>query len=155
MLPSEFYERTKVNLTGEEYADVERLYDIVQMDKDQFCAEWAMIKDFQLIKEIAEGVKGLVAEHDRREKELSDKFVATQKKAVAIEKDGEKRAKELNLRFEEFAKRIVRANAQDERELLIQDVIEEELGYHFIIKTKFEAGIPLSNEEIAYMVGKL
>lgn len=164
MLQSEFFEKTHITLTGEEYADVECLYNAVKMDKDEFCKRWVSEKKNPLFKELAEAfcheyrmhladinqmqangksyneeiehLKGQLAEKDRFHTEEMDKL-----------------SKKEGCKFVEFAKRIIRAN--EEGDLRVYDAIEEECGIALIILTKREAGIPLSESEIDYMVGRL
>lgn len=149
MLQSEFFERTKVNLSGEEYIKVETLYDEVQMDKDEFCKEWLKLRNNPLMKETIEAF--YKSQHMVIEIELLKKKIDEQKKFYegTIERGSEKWADTMM----EFAKKIIRAN--EEGDLRVYDVVEEEYGIGFIIKTKREAGIPLSESEIDYMVGKL
>ena len=59
MLQSEFFERTGVNLTGEEYKEVERIYDSVQMDKNEFCELWLKNRDNKIIAELMDTIKKL------------------------------------------------------------------------------------------------
>lgn len=153
MLQSEFFERTKLSLTVEEYKRVEAIYVNVKMDKDEFCKQWMKLKANPLISEIAEAMiendeilRESMAKRQQLEAELEEQkkygeeSIGNLRQSMAVEKM-------------EFAKRIVRAN--EEGELRVYDVIEEEYGIGFIIKTKHEAGIPLSEDEINYMVGKL
>ena len=149
MLQSEFFERTKVNLTGEEYVKIETLYNEVQMDKDEFCKEWLKLRNNPLLKETIEAfyksqqmvyeisklkgeIKAMEAAHSIEKEEINDKWMDI---------------------MGDFAKTIVRAN--EDGDARVYDVIEEQYGIAFIIKTKYEANIPLSDEEIKYMVSKL
>lgn len=157
MLQSEFIERTKVQVTGEEYADIEFLYMNVEMDKDEFCKWWLKNRNNKLFQDISnayikdmkrknEDVDRLYTENQNLKAQLDE-----QKKFYegSIQKGSEMWANTMK----EFAKRIVRAN--EENEMRVSEVVEEEYSLDFIIKTKHEAGIPLSEEEINYMVGKL
>ena len=54
MLQSEFYERTHITLTGEEYADVEFLYMNVEMNKDEFCKQWLKNRSNKLFQQISD-----------------------------------------------------------------------------------------------------
>lgn len=163
MLQSEFFERTHITLTGEEYADVECLYNAVKMDKDKFCKCWVSEKKNPLFKELAEAfcheyrihlsdihqmlangkcyneeinrLKGQLAEKDRIREEMLNEV---------SKRNGE--------HLTDFAKKIILSGVEDEN---LYDIIEEECGIKFIILVKREAGIPLSESEIDYMVGKL
>lgn len=159
MLQSEFYERTHITLTGEEYADVECLYNAVKMNKDEFCKHWVSEKKNPLFKELADAYRSEFNRHLIDVKQLTDMLNSLKEDFNAYTKQSKQEydtlSKNAEARLTDFARRIVRSNAQDERELLVQDVVEEDFGFDFIIKTKFEAGLTLSNDEIAYMVGKL
>lgn len=156
MLPSEFFERTNVNLTGNEYANVEEVYNAVKMDKDDFCKWWLKNRNNKLYQELADAYIKEVGRHlaelkamERTNKELREEFDEYKaKKAVDIEFITETHAKA----HREFAKKLILAQSEDYKGY---DVIEEEFGIGFIIKTKREAGIPLSDAEIDYMVSKL
>jgi len=160
MLQSEFYERTGVTLTSDEYAEVEHLYNNVKMNKDEFCKQWLKLRNNKLFNEVAEGLL-------RRERELVEKvnkmyadinslkseYCEYRIEQAAELEQAQRRADE---RITDFAKRVVIANGDDACMLKeVERVVEEEFGYPFVIKSKHEAGIPLSNEEISYMVGKL
>ena len=54
-----------------------------------------------------------------------------------------------------FAKCIIRANEDEANQQRVYEVVEEQYGIAFIIKAKREAGIPLTEDEINYMVSKL
>lgn len=153
MLQSEFYERTKVTLDSEQYKRVEAVYNEVEMDKDEFCKEWHKMRNSKLMGEIEDAMLA-----------LSDKVAAYQIQINRLKREAEstkeahmKYVKEINdihlAEREEFAKRIICSLGEEKN--ATYDIIEEEFGYAFIIKTKHEAKIALSNEEISYMVGKL
>ena len=157
MLQSEFFERTHITLTGEEYADVECLYNAVKMNKDEFCKRWVSEKKNPLFKELAEAF--IIEESKYRDDvaSLSRISESLRKEFDEFKKSKQKEIDNIQsfhstLR-DEFGKRIVRANC--EGELRVEEVIEEEFGYGFLIKAKREAGIPLSDKEIDYMVGLL
>lgn len=153
MLQSEFYERTKVNLTGEEYSDVEKLYDGVQMDKDQFCKHWLKLRNNPLFIELAEAYRKADTYGSMQNSELIRTRKEMEEKE-ALHKQQMKEQRKTDLAHSvEFVKSIIRAN--EEGGPRVYDTIEEEYGIDFIIITKHEAGIPLSDEEIKYMVGKL
>ena len=157
MLQSEFFERTKVSLTGEEYADVECLYNAVKMDKDEFCKRWVSEKKNPLFKELAEAYCheyrmhiADVSQLQANSKSLREDFEKFKK---LKKEEAENEFLKNDHRYTELAKRIIRANTDSD--MRVEEVIEEEFGYGFIIKAKREAGIALSDEEIDYMVGKL
>lgn len=149
MLQSEFYERTKVNLTGEEYVKVETLYNEVHMDKDEFCKQWLKLRNNPLMKETIEAFyesQQMIITIAKLENEIK-------KQKEQYESEIEKVENIHSTKMKEFAKRIIRAN--EDGDLRVYDVVEEEYDMGFIIKAKREAGIPLSESEIDYMVGKL
>jgi len=149
MLVSEFTERTGVQLEPEEYQNVETMYNEVKMNKDDFCKEWKKLYKNPLMKEIVESF----AKFRAKEREISDvKAQLAEEKRVRLEMLTEL-AKRNNERFVDFAKRIILANEEDD--LHVYDTIEEECGIAFIIQTKHDADIPLSDKEISYMVSKL
>lgn len=156
MLPSEFTERTKITPTSEEYADIEQLYNGVQLDKDKFCKEWLKLRNNPLFKELSEAycrevrrhlsdVASLQATCEELRKEY-DNF--TNQKA----KDIEDIIKKKNANFNAFGEKIICLNLDDKK---LYDIIEEEFSLKFIIQTKHDNDIPLSDEEISYLVGKL
>lgn len=163
MLQSEFYERTHIILSAEEYADVECLYNAVKMNKDSFCLRWVSEKKNPLFKELAEAfcheyrihisdINQMQANGESYNKEIEHL------KGQLAEKDRirEEMLNEANKRngehLTDFAKKIILSGVEDET---LYDIIEEECGIKFIILVKREAGIPLSESEIDYMVGKL
>ena len=131
MLQSEFFERTKVTLDGDRYAKVEAVYNEIRMDKDEFCAEWKKARNG---KEI-DILNAQLNEKDRFHQE--EMFRQSKKQGEALT---------------ELAKKIILTNSDEKR---LYDVMEEDFGIGFIIRTKHEAGIPLSEDEINYMVSKL
>lgn len=156
MLQSEFIERTGITLTSQEYVDVEELYNGVKMDKDKFCAEWKKLRNNPLFKELAEAychesrmhladVNQLQAICQSLRKDFDNMEKAKNQQIEDRIKQGEKITKE-------FATKIIYAQCDDPK---VYDIVEEEFGIAFIIRTKHEAGIPLLDEEIKYLVGKL
>ena len=164
MLQSEFFERTHITLTGEEYADVECLYNAVKMDKDEFCKRWVAEKKNPLFKELAEAYCHEYKMHiaDINQMEANGKSYNEEiehLKGQLTEKDRvhedilSETLKKNNAEFMSFVRSLITANEDSARK--VYDVIEEKCGIGFIIRTKREAGIPLSESEIDYMVGKL
>ena len=153
MLQSEFYDRTKVQLDSEQYAKVEAVYNAVKMDKDEFCAEWKKLSKSKLMGEIEDSMRAREQEYGEKLNEIRElkKQLDEQRRYYegVVLKGGQKWAETMM----EFAQRIVRAN--EDGDLRVYDVVEEQYGIGFIIKTKHEAGIPISEAEINYMVGKL
>ena len=153
MLQSEFFERTKVNLTGEDYADVEKLYNSVRMDKDAFCKHWLKLRNNQLFIELAEAFRKADTFGRLQNDELkrTNKEMAEKEELHKQQLDEQRKSDFAHI--DELVKSIIIAN--EESNAKVYDTIEEEYGIGFIIKTKHENGIPLSEEEINYMVGKL
>ena len=157
MLQSEFFERTHITLTADEYADVECLYNAVKMDKDEFCKNWVSERENPLFKELAEAYCHEYRMHLADVNQLQATCESLHKDFDQLKAGRDAEIDNIinvhNNAHNEFAKRIIRANC--EGDLRVEDVIEEEFGIGFIIRTKREAGIPLSDSEIDYMVSKL
>lgn len=153
MLQSEFFERTKVVVDGEEYAKIEAVYNEVQMDKDDFCAEWKKIRNSKLLGEIEDAIVRLTAHLVDKDITIQELQKQLQDQKEHYESAIQKRSDLLTNSMAEFAKKIIRAN--EDGDLRVYDVVEEEYSIGFIIKTKHEAGVPLTEQEISYMVGKL
>ena len=78
MLQSEFYDRTGVTLTTEEYGEVENIYNRVQMNKDEFCKLWMKCRDNKIIKELVQtcmGYEKKCAALEKVEKEFERQIV--------------------------------------------------------------------------------
>lgn len=149
MLPSEFIERTGIQLEAEEYINVETMYNEVKMNKDDFCKEWKRLHNNPLMKEIVESF----AKFRTMEQEIAKMKAQLEEKDRVHEEMLDEQAKKDGLALMDFTKRIIRAN--EESKAKVYDTVEEECGIGFIIRTKHEAALPLSDEEVAYMVGKL
>lgn len=152
MLQSEFFERTKVNLDPNQYAKVEAVYNEVQMDKDEFCAEWKKLRNNRLMGEVETAMHTLARENEAKDRRIVILEAQLQEKDRFHLEQMEVQSKRYGEQSIALAKKIV-ASLSDEKRLY--DVLEENFGIGFIIRTKHEAGIPLSEEEINYMVGKL
>ena len=141
MLQSEFFDRTKVTLTAEQYGEVENIYNRLKMDKDEFCQLWLKNRDNKIIAE------------------LMDHILATEKKLYAAEEVVAKTdriiAKEhekMQERLDNLGRRIV-ANFYDDTK--IYDAIEEEFTLDFIIKVKLENNMDLEEHERKHLIQKL
>ena len=141
MLQSEFFDRTKVTLTAEQYGEVENIYNRLKMDKDEFCQLWLKNRDNKIIAE------------------LMDHILATEKKLYAAEEVVAKTdriiAKEhekMQERLDNLGRRIV-ANFYDDAK--IYDAIEEEFTLDFIIKVKLENNMDLEEHERKHLIQKL
>ena len=156
MLQSEFFERTKVNLTGEEYAKVEAIYNILpNMDKDEFCKEWLKLKDNPLIKEIAEGavrVEREKLEAEQTSRECKQRLTNMEE---AHEKEILKMGELHKQHMEDFAGKLIKACEYEDMPTAMYQEIEEEFGLPFIIRNKWKNSIELQDTEIQYMVDKL
>lgn len=157
MMQSEFYDRTHMNLTGDAYEEVQEIYNGVKMNKDEFCKHWVEERLNPLFKELAAAYIQECKKHRLDVSKLEADIKSLKEDSDKYKEQKEKEIEKNNSYFEqqhvEFAKRVVRANCDGD--LRVEEVIEEEFGYGFIIRAKHEAGIPLSNEEIGYMVSKL
>ena len=151
MLQSEFYEMTKENLTPEEYAEVEAVYTEVDMKKDEFCREWLKLRKSKLMSEIQRAMLKMENLIYEKSDTISKMQTTLKEKDSQYNKRIEKIVKEHNEQKCDFAKKILFTGVSEE----VYDIIEEELGIDFIIKANHETGMPLSDKEIDYMVGKL
>ena len=156
MLQSEFFERTKVSLTADEYGLVEEIYNAIKMNKDEFCKWWLENRNNKLYQELADAY---LLEASRHRADVTCMTRANEEIHNEFEEYKKQKAEEIdrivnahNNAHNDFAARIIRTQCDDPK---VYDVIEEEFTIGFIIKTKREAGIALTDEEIDYMVGKL
>lgn len=154
MLQSEFFERTKVNLTGEEYAKVEHIYNSVQMDKDEFCQLWLQNRNNKIISELMDTIKKL--EDDCAALKGVNENIMKEAEEMKAQYEAEISQDDLQHRnaMEDFGKRIIKAGEYDFPSD-IYDVVEEEFGMPFIIKAKDEMSLEFSDDEISYMVKKV
>lgn len=141
MLQSEFYDRTGVTLTAEEYGDVENIYNRVQMDKDEFCKLWLKNRDNQIIKELVQTCMTL----ERKNAALED---ANKKHESTMAKEREKNDERMN----NLARRILMNMGDDSR---IYDAIEEEFTLDFIVRVKLENDMELEEHERKHLLSKL
>lgn len=149
MLPSEFIERTGVQLETEEYMNVETMYNEVKMNKDDFCKEWKRLHNNPLMKEIVESF----AKFRTMEQEISKMKAQLEEKDRVREEMLDEQAKKDGLALMDFTKRIIRANEESKEK--VYDVVEEECGLDFICKTKLEEGIELKSHEVNHLIKKL
>ena len=153
MLQSEFFERTGVNLTGEEYAKVEAIYNILpNMDKDEFCMEWKKLKDNLLIKEITKAARNLETEKLEAEQTIRDSKAKIAAMTEAHQKDIEKIGENYKKHMEEFGRK--RVTHMDDYTYIYDD-INEEFGMDFICRVKLEENIELEKEEREHLIKKL
>ncbi|MBQ9655945.1 MAG: hypothetical protein IJV38_07980 [Prevotella sp.] len=141
MLQSEFYDRTHVSLSAEEYGKVENIYNRLQMDKDEFCQLWLKNRDNKIIAELMTYIMG-------NEKKLYD----LEKRSEGFDKLLQKVQKENEERIQEFGRKII-SNFEDDTR--IYDVCEEEFGLDFICKVKLENNMDLDSHEREHLVKKL
>lgn len=145
MLQSEFYERTGVTLSSEEYAKVERIYDNVKMDKDHFCEEWLKIRSNPLFIETMDAFETMEKENFH----LKDENSSLKNR---YDKDVDEARKEGQDKLEALALRLI-PNLDDETR--IYDILEEEFTLDFIIKVKLQENMDLDLHERDYLIGKL
>jgi hypothetical protein len=141
MLQSEFYDRTHVILSAEEYGEVENIYNRLQMDKDEFCQLWLKNRDNKIIAELMTYIMG-------KEKTLYD----LEKRSEGFDKLLQKVQEENEERIQEFGRKII-SNFEDDTR--IYDACEEEFGLDFICKVKLENNIDLESHEREHLVKKL
>lgn len=138
MLQSEFFERTGVNLTGEEYAKVEHIYNSVQMDKDEFCQLWLQNRDNKIIAELMNTLTR--AEDDCVALKSTNKGLVDEMELMEAAHRAEVENDSLMYRnnIEELGKKIIKAGEYD-FPADIYDVVEEEFGLPFIIHSKWSS----------------
>ena len=141
MLQSEFYDRTHVSLSAEEYGEVENIYNRLQMDKDEFCQLWLKNRDNKIIAELMTYIMG-------KEKTLYD----LEKRSEGFDKLLQKVQEENEERIREFGRKII-SNFEDDTR--IYDACEEEFGLDFIIKVKLQENMDLESHEREHLVKKL
>ena len=153
MLPQEFYERTKLNLTGEEYAEVEALYNIVpDIDKDEFCKLWMKLKDNLLIQALGKGVLNAIRKSDEFQQEIARKKVQIDQLSEAHKKEMQKIGEQYNVHMKDFGRKMI-VNMNDS--IHLYDNITEEFGYDFLLRVKLEENIDLDSKEREYLAKKL
>ena len=145
MLQSEFYERTGVTLSAEEYAKVERIYDNVKMDKDHFCEEWKKIRTNTLFNEMMDAFEAMEKENFS----LNDKVSSLESR---YESDIEKERKQAHDKLESLAMRLIPSIDDDTR---IYDILEEEFTLDFIIKVKLQENMDLELHERQHLIKML
>lgn len=152
MLQSEFYDRTHIKLSGDEYADVENIYNNVKMNKDAFCKHWVEEKENPLFKELAEAFleqakKLLQAQIDLGKIEHKYK---SEIESIKNEHESILAAKEEE--HKSFGSKII-SNFEDDKG--IYDVCEEEFGLDFIIKVKLQENMDLEEHERKHLIERL
>lgn len=141
MLQSEFYDRTHVSLSAEEYGEVENIYNRLQMDKDEFCQLWLKNRDNKIIAELMTYIMG-------NEKKLYD----LEKRSEGFDKLLQKVQEENEERIREFGRKIISSLDYEES---IYEACEEEFGLDFICKVKLENDINLETHEREHLAKKL
>jgi len=141
MLQSEFYDRTHVSLSAEEYGEVENIYNRLQMDKDEFCQLWLKNRDNKIIAELMTYIMG-------NEKKLYD----LEKRSEGFDKLLQKVQEENEERIQEFGRKII-SNFEDDTR--IYNICEEEFGLDFIIKVKLQEDMDLEEHERKHLIEKL
>lgn len=152
MLQSEFYERTGVTLSGEEYAKVERVYDYVKMDKDHFCEEWLKIRSSALFDETMDAFEALEKENFSLKDEISSLKSKIEQYKVECENEITKTQEQYLRKVNDLGKKII-ANIDDETR--IYDILEEEFTLDFIIRAKLEGNLDLMQHEREHLIKKL
>jgi hypothetical protein len=155
MMQSEFFERTGVNLTGEEYADVEHIYNSVQMNKDEFCQLWLKNRDNKIIAELMDIIKKL--EDDCQELKKINETQENEYESFKAQMEGElqQMSDTHKQHMEDFAGKLIQACEYEDMPTAMYQEIEEEFGLPFIIRNKWNHSIELQDAEIQYMVDKL
>jgi hypothetical protein len=155
MLQSEFFERTGENVTGDVYAKIENIYNNVSVDKDVFCAGWKKYKNNEFVADLMDCVLRLIKERDDLMKEKKQILAEKEDEKVRHNNELQDCAKIWDKSNKEFAKNLLLALESERMAANIYAQIEQEFGIGWIIKTKRENGIMLTESEIDYMVSKL
>ena len=141
MLQSEFYDRTKVTLTGEEYARVEEIYNRTKVEKDEFCKLWLEIRNNKILDELLDHTLKMENLLDKAESSISNH-----------KKELEKERERSEQRMKDFARKIVERFGDDKA---IYDAVEEEFTLDFIVKVKLENRFELEEHEREHLLKKL
>ena len=152
MLQSEFYDRTHVSLSGDDYADVENIYNNVKMDKDDFCKHWVEEKENPLFKELAEAFLKQAKELLQAQIDLGTIEHKYKSEIESIKNEHESILAAKEEEHKSFGYRIV-ANLDDESR--IYDICEEEFTLDFICKVKLEENIEREEHEREHLLKKL
>lgn len=152
MLQEEFFERTKVQLTGEEYKKVEAIYNSVQMDKDEFCKLWLKNRENKIIVELMDTIKNL--ESGCQALKLTNANLSVEMEALKEHQEDELKAMSDTYKrnMEEFGRKMV---VHFDDDTLRYDAIAEEYGLDAICKWKLEEDIELEKEEREHLIKKL
>ena len=156
MLQAEFYDRTKVHLTPEQYNEVEKIYNACEMDKDLFCKAWLQIRDnelvYQLCTEMAKKVEKLELDNADFKKDQEELVKEIDQIKAKHESENLEQSEVFDAHMKEFGEKIVLNLGDDSR---LYDAVEEEFGLGFIIKIKLENDFDLEQEERDYLIKKL
>lgn len=156
MSQSEFYERTKVHLSPEQYAEVEKIYDACEMDKDLFCRAWLQIRDnelvYQLCTEMSKRVDKLEYENADFKRDYEHLVNEVEKIRKQNEIENLEQSEVFDAHLKGFGEKIVLNLGDDSR---LYDAVEEEFGLGFIIKVKLENDMDLEEHERKYLIQKL
>lgn len=152
MLQSEFYERTGVNLSGEEYANVEHIYTSVQMNKDEFCQLWLKNRDNKIIDELMNTIKKLEKDCKALE-EANDSLVKERDRVISqSKKQFQKNSEEFDVHMKEFGRKIIVHIDDNSR---IYDACEEEFGLDYICRVKLEERLEIKDIEREHLIKML
>lgn len=152
MLPSEFFEKTGVNLTSEEYAKVEHIYMSVKMDQAEFCKLWLENRDNKIISELMETITEFEKENSDFEVKIGSLKRKIEQNKLEYEKEITKVKEQYLWKMNDLGKRIV-TNINDETR--IYDILEEEFTLDFIIRAKLEENLDLMQHEREHLIKKL
>ncbi len=141
MLQSEFFERTNVTLTGEQYGEVENIYNRLQMNKDEFCKLWLENRDNKIIKELMDYILG-----------IEKKLAVAEQNAAKCDKIIKSEREKCQERMDSLGRKIISNLYDDSR---IYDALEEEFTLDFIIKVKLENNMDLEEHERKHLIEKL
>lgn len=152
MLQSEFYERTHTKLSGEEYADVENIYNNVEMQKDDFCQHWVEEKKNPLFKELAAAFCKQTKELLQAQSDLGTIEHKYKSEIESIRKEYERILADKEEAHKSLGRKII---SSLDYEGSIYEACEEEFGLDFICKVKLENDINLETHEREHLAKKL
>ena len=154
MLLSEFIDRTGVNLNGIEYAEIEKIYVESSLDKDAWCEGWKRTRNDAFVQDCFDIIRTLLNRVELETNIGKQLDAEIDRMKTAHEKELKTLSESCTEQSQEFAKRIIR-HLSSELPYTIWQEIEQEYGFGFIIKSKREMGIALSEQEIDYLISKI
>lgn len=133
MQKQEFIERVKIEVTDEQYQEIEAMYMAAgNMDKDVFCAEWKKHGQSLLVAELMKQIvvmKGVIS--------------ANHNQILDFQKQKKEEASFLLERAQKFG------------DIYLLERAVKLVGHSEVIRMKFEKGLPLWDLDRKYIMEKL